>query len=146
MFDSILGLPLHPLVVHGVVVLLPLMALVTVVVAVRARWRQRLAWPLVVVNLGVAGMAFTAKESGEALARRLTGLDISAHESWGKVVPIMAVLLLAATGLLAVTRRNAKVGPVAVVLVMLAAAAAVFWTIRAGHTGAEAVWGATISR
>ena len=83
-FDSILGLPLHPLVVHGVVVLLPLMALVTVVVAVRARWRQRLAWPLVVVNLGVAGMAFTAKESGEALARRLTGLDISAHESWGK--------------------------------------------------------------
>ena len=31
MFDTIAGLPVHALVVHGVVVLLPLMSLVTVV-------------------------------------------------------------------------------------------------------------------
>ncbi len=38
------GLPLHPLVNHAVVVLLPLMALLTVVVAVRKGLRERAAW------------------------------------------------------------------------------------------------------
>lgn len=141
MFDRILGLPVHPLAVHGVVVLLPLMALVTVLIAVRRPWRDRLAWPVVVLNAGVAGMAFVAKESGEALARRMSGLDISAHEVWGKVVPITAIGLLLASVVLALTKRNTRWTPLALGLVLVTAAAATVWTIRAGHTGAEAVWG-----
>lgn len=140
MFDTILGLPIHPLVVHGVVVLLPLMAFISVVVSVRKPWRERLAWPVAVVNLGLVGLAVVATQSGEKLEKRL-GVEVSVHESWGKVVPIMASVLFAATVLLALARRNQKLGPVAVVLTLVAAAAAVFWTIRTGHTGAEAVWG-----
>ena len=37
-FDTVLGLPVHALVVHGVVVLLPLMAIITAVVACVPRW------------------------------------------------------------------------------------------------------------
>ena len=40
MFDTINGMPLHPLVVHGVVVLLPLAALGTIAIAVRPVWRR----------------------------------------------------------------------------------------------------------
>ncbi len=144
MFDSVLGLPMHPLVVHGVVVLLPLMATLSLLVAARSPWRQRWAWPVVVGNLAVTAMAFAAKQSGEALARRLDGLDIATHAGWGKMVAWSAVGLLVATGLLALTRRSAQ-GRMVGILVTLAGAAAILLTIRAGHTGAEAVWGSTIS-
>ena len=40
MFDLINGLPVHPLVVHAVVVLLPLAALGTIALAVRPAWRR----------------------------------------------------------------------------------------------------------
>ncbi len=42
--DTVFGLPTHPLAVHGPVVLLPLVALATVVLAVRERWRSRAGW------------------------------------------------------------------------------------------------------
>ena len=41
MFDTIDGLPVHALVVHAVVVLLPLALLGTIAIAVRPAWRAR---------------------------------------------------------------------------------------------------------
>ena len=58
MLDTVLGLPLHPLVVHAVVVLLPLVALGVMALAVVPRWRARLALPLLgllVVGFGHFG-------------------------------------------------------------------------------------------
>ena len=69
LFDTVLGLPVHALVVHGVVVLLPLMAIVTAVVACVPRWRARAAWPVVVVDAGMVAMTLVARQSGEALQR-----------------------------------------------------------------------------
>ncbi len=45
MFDLINGLPIHPLVVHGVVVLLPLAILGTIAIAARPAWRADLRPP-----------------------------------------------------------------------------------------------------
>ncbi|MGV1007014.1 MAG: DUF2231 domain-containing protein [Dermatophilaceae bacterium] len=140
MVDTILGLPVHPLIVHGVVVLLPLMALVTVVVAVRPSWRRTMAWPVVVLNALVLGMTVVAKESGEALEKRL-GITVSEHESWGSRLPYVAAALLVASVVVAIWRRTARFGPIAVILTLLVAAVTVFWTVRTGHTGATAVWG-----
>lgn len=144
MFDTILGLPVHPLVVHGVVVLLPLMALVTVVVALRQPWREKLAWPVVVLNALVLGMTFAAKQSGEALAQRMQGLDISAHASWGERLPLIATGLLVVSVIVAIGRRNARFGPIAIALSLIAAGLTVFWTLRTGHSGAESVWGSLV--
>lgn len=47
MFDLINGIPLHPLVVHAIVVLLPLATIGTLAIALRPRWRTRYG-PLVV--------------------------------------------------------------------------------------------------
>ena len=46
-FDLINGVPIHPLVVHAVVVLLPLAVLGTIAIVVRPAWRLRYG-PLVV--------------------------------------------------------------------------------------------------
>ncbi len=71
MFDTIAGLPLHALVVHAVVVLVPLAVIGTIAVAVVPRWSRRYGW-LVVLCSGVAtGSAVVAKQSGEQLASRV---------------------------------------------------------------------------
>lgn len=42
---------------------------------------------------------------------------------------------------MALTRRNRALGPVAVVLTIVAAVAAVVWTVRTGEAGTRVVWG-----
>jgi hypothetical protein len=64
MFDTIAGLPLHPLVVHAVVVLLPLMAVLTIVVAVRRNLRERYSWWVVAANVVIFLITLVTKESG----------------------------------------------------------------------------------
>ena len=71
MFDLINGLPLHPLVVHAVVVLLPLAVLGTIAIAVRPAWRLSYG-PLVVAIAAVATVLIpVSTSSGEALEKRV---------------------------------------------------------------------------
>jgi hypothetical protein len=73
---TVAGLPVHPLVVHAVVMLIPLAALGAVLVAVRPAWRQIYGVPTLV--LAVSGLACVpiATASGTALAA-----DHGGHES-----------------------------------------------------------------
>ncbi|MEV4388804.1 DUF2231 domain-containing protein, partial [Micromonospora sp. NPDC049580] len=48
--DTVNGLPLHPLVVHAVVVLLPLAALGVAALAVRPSWRGRYGGLVVLIT------------------------------------------------------------------------------------------------
>lgn len=140
MFDTIAGLPVHPLVVHAVVVLLPVMALVSIAVAVRPQWRSAARW-VVLANAVVFAMSFVAKESGEKLQGRLGGEIAEEHAEYGDVLPLFALGLLLATAVLwYATTRGGIVVPVSVVLVVLAAVAAIGWTVVTGDTGARSVW------
>ena len=141
MFDRILGLPMHPLVVHGVVVLLPLMAVITVICAFRPALRARWAWGVAAANAAVLVLAVVAKESGEALLHRMAGLQIERHEELGGILPATAFLLTATSVLLALTASRPNLRLWARVLTVGAAALAVAWTVLTGHSGAEAVWG-----
>ncbi len=107
LFGSIAGLPLHPLVVHGVVVLLPLMAVVTVLVTFVSRWRGA-AWLVVVANAGVTVMALVAKESGERLkdALPVESDAIDRHAELGDVLPLFALGLLVASVVAALLRSE----------------------------------------
>lgn len=101
MFDTILGLPVHPLVVHAVVVLGPLTALLALLYASVNRLRSGLRWPLLLGALVTLGTAFVAKESGEALFVRVAssaaGQDaesmatIATHQSMGEQMFLVAV-------------------------------------------------------
>jgi hypothetical protein len=70
--DNLFGLPAHPLVVHAAVVLLPIAAIATVVVAVVPRWRRPYALLVFVMSIAAAGAIWLAKESGESLEERVT--------------------------------------------------------------------------
>ena len=68
------GLPLHPLVVHFAVVLVPLSALFLILLVLIRGWADRFGWlTLFVLALGT-GAAFLARESGEDLAGDLAPL------------------------------------------------------------------------
>ncbi len=140
MFDTIAGLPLHPLVVHAVVVLLPLMAVLTIVVAVRRNLRERFSWWVVGANVVIFLITLVTKESGESLQKSLGGQIAQEHGELGDVLPWFALFLALASAATAVTQRNKALGPVAVVVSIIAAVAATVWTVRTGDSGARAVW------
>ena len=141
MFDTITGLPLHPLVIHGVVVGVPLMAVLTVLVAVRKDLRERFAWWVAGANFLLFLLTLVAKESGEALQQAKGGQLAIEHGQLGSVLPWFVLVLTAASAAVAGTSRNRALGPIAVVVAIIAAVAAVYWTVRTGDAGARSVWG-----
>ncbi len=140
-FGSFLGLPLHPLVVHGVVVLLPLTALLTVLVAFVRRWQGGVWW-VVAANAVVTVTAFVAKESGRRLEAALDVQSdaIDEHTELGEVLPLFAVGVLTSSVVVALLRGRSRLRWVAVALAAVAGAAAVTWTALTGHSGSAAVW------
>ena len=147
MFDSIASLPLHPLVVHAVIVLLPLSALGAVLVALKADWNRRFGFLVVASSFIAAGSSVVAKESGEKLASRI-GYPAD-HAQWGKwIVVSSGLLFLSVAALWWLDRKNPEGRPtiaqaLAVVQILIAVVALVF-AVLAGHSGAQAVWGRTI--
>lgn len=150
MFAELDGLPLHPLVVHAVVVLVPLSALGAVLVAARPRWARPYG-PLVAAGaLAAAASAWVAQRSGNALQveRGLTGEAgelIASHGRWGLYVANLGLgfALLAVVSTVLAFRLGAG-SRWQVVTAWLAAAlgvAATVFTVLAGETGAESVWG-----
>jgi hypothetical protein len=150
------GIPLHPLVVHAVVVLLPLAAVGAIAVAVRPAWRRQLGVP--VLLLGIAGVAAVpvAVWSGGYLRAALGGggplVEVHAARATTLLpVALVFVVLLAVTVLTGryadrdePTRDgSATVGRVALGSGILAALAGLVVTglvIWIGHAGSAAVW------
>ena len=139
MFDTVLGLPIHALVVHGVVVLLPLMAIITAVVACIPRWRVRAAWPVAVVDAGMVAMTFVARQSGEALQIRLGGEIAQEHAAIARNLIWFAFAMFLAS-LVAAVFRSSQRATAGAVLAVVSGVFAIWWTVRAGHTGSDAVW------
>jgi hypothetical protein len=146
-FDTVAGLPVHALVVHAVVVLLPLMALATIAVAARSGWRG-LARYVVAANVLVLAMAFVARQSGEKLQARLVGLSNAPvaedHEKYGKQLWLFALFLVVAAALVLLAVDRPALGPVVLVVAVVAGLSAIGWTVLTGDSGARAVWESTI--
>ncbi|MYW00457.1 DUF2231 domain-containing protein [Streptomyces sp. SID3343] len=163
MFDTVLGLPTHVLVVHLAVVVVPVAAVASVLVAVRRAWLLRLGWWVVGLDAVAALTTFVAKQSGEKLLTRLdrlsdgqraaavqTHVDRGADMLWYAIglFGITLVLLLVARHRAAATFRPRTippyVAPVVAVLTVVAAVLAVVQVARVGHSGSSAVWKSTV--
>jgi len=142
------GLPLHPLVVHVVVVVLPAAVLGLIAVTVRPALRARYDVPVVAALVLGAIAAVLAAKAGEELAL-VTGIS-EEHRFWGENLAIGAVLVVV---LSAVTRADAALqrsrgrsvlGPslqrAADALAALLGVALLVMTVLVGHSGAQAVW------
>jgi hypothetical protein len=164
-FDLINGLPVHPLVVHAVVVLVPLAALGTIAIALRPAWRPTYG-PLI-VGAGILAVILcpVATSSGEALEERV-GSPGEHAELGDQLVWFVIPVVVLALALVLLERRRASPGPGAAArvrgggdatrtsrgpspvlvkavaaLAVLAALATSVQVYRVGDSGAKAVWG-----
>lgn len=155
MFDAIGDMPLHPLVIHAVVIGIPLAMLLAVLFAfpVTRSWAR---WPLAVVVPGSLAATIVARESGEALRSALKiGSDgavaplINEHQRLATQLLLIMVVFTVVTlvSVLLVGRRGSgqrKGLSVVLLLALLAVGAtAGFWTYRVGDVGSRAVWNPT---
>jgi uncharacterized membrane protein len=144
--DLITGLPWHPLIVHGVVVLVPLAAIGVLLVMFIPKIRRTYS-PLVLGTLYVSTVfAFLATQSGEALAERV-GLP-NPHATQGER---LLYVVVAFSGLFTIwfameySDRIQKAVPSAIkpvlkVLIPVTAIACIVLTVLVGHSGATASW------
>ena len=108
MFDSFNGLPVHPLVVHAVVVLLPLAVLGTIAIVVRPRWRA--AYGPLVVGAALVSTALipVATSSGEALEHQVG--NPGDHAEMGDQLIWFAIpLLVLSAAVVLLDRRRSRV-------------------------------------
>jgi hypothetical protein len=152
MFDTILGLPVHALVVHFVVVLVPLAAAGVIGMAVVPAWRERFGLAVLAIATAALVSVPVATMSGKKLLSRINAQGITAHQinnhmKMGKLViyPTAALWVLA-VAMYWMNRRDrggSAVKVVAILSVVAAVAAAVQVTIT-GHLGSVAVWSCTL--
>ena len=146
LFTSIGGLPMHPLLVHFAVVILPLSALGLIAIVIKPSWARTFGWVVLAGLLVGAGASFIAKESGEALATYV-GLP-QEHADYGNVLPLVSVLLflVAAVWFYLVRKSNERSALTTVLAVasVILALVATGLTIIVGHTGAQAAWAGRI--
>jgi uncharacterized membrane protein len=150
MFDLINGLPLHPLVVHAVVVLLPLAALGTIAVAVRPGWRRSYGWLVVAAAAAATVLLPVATSSGEALEERV-GSPGSHAEMGDQLIWFTLPMLALVAALVWLDRRGdtertpatwVRVLPALAVVAALACSVQVY---RVGDSGARAAWGERVA-
>ncbi|WP_024286706.1 DUF2231 domain-containing protein [Cellulomonas sp. KRMCY2] len=108
MFDTIAGLPLHPLVVHATEVIVPAAALALVLAALWPRFRRWAGWaPL---GLGVASLVLVllSTQSGEALEERVNETSaVERHVNMGEGLEVWVIgLVLVSAAMFALDRRR----------------------------------------
>lgn len=143
------GLPLHPLIVHATVVMIPLAALSVLVAALSSRFRSW-AGPLPAV-ISLVGLVLVplSTSTGETLEKHVApSALLEEHTRLADgLLPWMIALLVVAVILYAIRWRAAKgyslQKSLTVVVAVLAIAAAAGTTVqvaRIGHSGAKAAW------
>ena len=149
------GLPLHPLLVHAVVVITPLVVLALLLAQVWPAARRRLG----VVTPLLAGLALVlvplATERGESLERAVgeSALVERHAELADGMLPWAIGLFVVAVGLWLLDRRRAgapaddvsRARWVPIVAGVLAVVGAVQQIVRVGHAGAAATWNGVVS-
>jgi hypothetical protein len=160
------GLPLHPLVVHAAVTLVPLAAVAAWALALVPSWRWLSRWVALLASIGAVVVVYVARISGKALLRARPFLQqkgtrtadlIATHQHRATILLVLVVLLAVAvvvaflvlpaqTGLASgrMTHEGtdtAGVTIVTVVLLVLLGLAVLISVFLVGDAGARAVWG-----
>lgn len=147
--STINGLPVHPMLVHFIVVLTPLTAVLAILCAVWPAARRRLVWLTVVLAAVSTVLTPIAAEAGEWLEHHIEKSPlVEAHAEMGETLIYFSLALLVAAVLLAVVHVRAERGKAlstvlaaaVTVFVVVAGLAATVQVFRIGHSGAESVW------
>lgn len=151
------GLPLHPLVVHAVVIMVPLAAATGLAYAAVPRWRWLLRWPLVALAVIAAGACLVAVAAGNSLLESRPELEslVETHRERGALLRTWSLGFVVAAALAAWSlggpsplasggggrETRGAVGWVAIVLLVAGALGMLVLAFLTGDSGARAVWG-----
>ena len=157
--NRLFGLPAHPLLVHGAVVLVPLAAGAFIVTGAREAWRRSYYLPVALAAIAGGVFAFLAKQSGEPLSQsvRRAGQHVGEHPENGDTAFFFAVLFAGAVAAVYLffryessirsalriegwPRLPISYNTAFYLATIPLAVLAIFTMLVAGHSGAELVW------
>ena len=166
MFDTIFSLPIHPLIVHATVVIVPTAAASVILAAALPRFRRWAGVVPLLLSISAAVLVPITTSSGEQLEKHLPQNDLiekHAQLADGLLLPVL-IMLVAAIALCwvylreqaattpdgyaaAVANRIGGAGPTVLPVFAAIALVAVIgsgYTVvqvaRIGHSGAKAAW------
>ena len=158
MFDTIFGLPVHPLVVHATVVFVPAAAVAVALAAFWPRFRRHGALAALVLSVVALVLVPLSTQSGEALQRRVpeSSPRARARRAGGRPAAVRARPRRGGAAIWWLQRRavgddtdgrpaRKRVAgtPVLAAVAVLAAVGVVGTSVqivRIGHSGAKAAW------
>jgi hypothetical protein len=140
------GLPLHPLLVHSAVVLVPLVAIGGLVMSYLPSFSRRHGKLILIVALVAQVSVFLAKMSGEAFSEILDK-EVEKHAQLGEITPFVTIPMVVLIYLRwRMDRSGSSTGSVLIrrltsVALVLASVASLVVIFLVGHSGASSVWG-----
>ena len=146
LFGSVAGLPLHPLVIHASIVLIPLVAIGALVMSYLPSFSRRYGKLILVIALFAQVSLFLAKVTGEAF-EEILDKDMGNHAELGEIAPFITLPMVALIYLRwRLDRSGATVGSVWVrrltsLALIMASLASIAVIVLVGHSGAQSVWG-----
>jgi uncharacterized membrane protein len=146
LFGSIAGLPLHPLVIHASIVLIPLVAISGLVMSYLPSFSRRYGKVTLVIAIVAQLSLFLAKVTGEAF-QEILDKDMGNHAELGEIAPFITLPMVALIYLRwRLDRSGATVGSAWVrrltsIALIVASLASIAVIVLVGHSGAESVWG-----
>ena len=142
----IAGLPLHPLLVHSAVVLVPLVAIGALVMSYLPSFSRRYGKLILILALVAQVSVFLAKMSGEAFSEILKK-DVDKHAELGEIAPFVTIPMVALIYLRwRMDRAGSSTGSVVIrrltsVALVIASVVSLVMIFLVGHSGASSVWG-----
>ena len=166
MFEEVLGIPAHPLILHAAVVFIPLQVLFAIGYAFVPWVRRHAAWTVAALVVVAPGAALFAKLSGDAFRARLVRnhtaspqglINIDNHRSYGTMTVywttglavLMLIMLLAQrvavrgtaqANLIIQPNGSVVLGAVLSIVVLAVAVATGYYVFKTGDTGAHIVY------
>jgi hypothetical protein len=140
------GLPLHPLLVHSAVILVPLVAIGALVMSYLPSFSRRHGKLILIVALVAQVSVFLAKISGEAFSEILDK-EVEKHAQLGEIAPFVTIPMVALIYLRwRMDRAGSSTGSVAIrrltsVALVIASLVSLVMIFLVGHSGASSVWG-----
>ncbi|MEY2814441.1 MAG: hypothetical protein RIS05_189 [Actinomycetota bacterium] len=139
------GLPLHPLLVHGAVVLVPLVAIAALVMSYLPSFSRRHG--KIILGLAVVAQicVFLAKISGEAF-EEILNKNVQQHAELGEIAPLVTIPMVVLIYLRwRMDRSGSTFGSVLIrrltsVALVVASLASLVVIFLVGHSGASSVW------
>jgi len=145
-FGMLAGLPLHPLLVHSAVVLVPLVAIGALVMSYLPSFSRRHGKLILIIALVAQASVFLAKLSGQAFSEILNK-EVEKHAELGEIAPLVTIPMVALIYLRwRMDRAGSTTGSVVIrrlisVALVIASLVSLVVIFLVGHSGASSVWG-----